>query len=79
MQRTTVSPDVAAGKASWKGIMQDFWHPFDTQLHEVGDIGVREVIDELNAALGPHLFPPQVCRSHEPLYPSALTPIYNFQ
>lgn len=53
-----------AGETSWKGILHNFWHPFNQHLSEVMEVGVREVIDEIDAALGPHLFPVQVCLGH---------------
>ena len=56
----------AAGKAPWKAVLQEFWHPFNRQLQEVMQIGVREIIDELDGALGPHLFPAQVLSPTSP-------------
>lgn len=50
----------AAGTKGWRGILEAFWQPFNTQLQTVNGIGVRQVIDEIDAMLGPHLFPVQV-------------------
>lgn len=51
---------IAAGRASWQGILQSFWQPFHKKVEEASQFGTREVINELNAALGPHLFPAEV-------------------
>lgn len=50
----------AAAHASWKEVLENFWEPFNRQLKDVKQIGVRGVIDELDSELGPHLFPLQV-------------------
>ena len=41
-------------------MLRDFWAPFQQQIEDAGQISVREVIDELDALLGPHLFQLQV-------------------
>ena len=49
--------DVAAGGRGWKDVLRDFWEPFAARLAEVGEQRQREVIDALDHALGPLLFP----------------------
>lgn len=52
-------------------MLRDFWAPFQRQIADAGKISVREVIDELDALLGPYLFPGKVdhgCDSIEGLY-----------
>lgn len=54
----------AAGQRQWKGVLGDFWAPFQQQVDKVGPVTVREVIDELDALLGPHLFQSSVRGKH---------------
>lgn len=45
-------------------MLRDFWGPFQARLQEVDQVTVRQVIDELDALLGPHLFRPQASCLH---------------
>ena len=48
-------------------MLRSVWDPFAQQLDSVASVAVREVIDKLDARLGPHLFPLQVTpRQHMP-------------
>ena len=59
----------AAGEQQWRTVLRSVWDPFAQQLDTVASVAVREVIDELDAQLGPHLFPVQVIsRQHTPRY-----------
>jgi DNA topoisomerase I len=49
--------DVAGGAIFWKDVLRDFWEPFKRRLDEVGEQRQREIIDALDHALGPLLFP----------------------
>ena len=60
MIRWRVSHLPAAGDVHWKGVLKDFWQPFQANIAEVSPVAMREVIDELDAMLGPHFFPPKV-------------------
>ena len=50
----------AAGDVDWKRMLKDFWEPFDANISEVSPVAVKEVIDVLDAMLGPHFLPPKV-------------------
>jgi DNA topoisomerase I len=50
---------VAAGELFWKDLLRDFWGPFREQVDEVKERRVAEIIDALNEALAPSLFPAQ--------------------
>lgn len=50
---------VAAGELSWKEVLREFWEPFVAAVGEVSELRVAEVIDALNDALAPRLFPPR--------------------
>ena len=54
--------DVAGGSRIWKDVLREFWVPFAARLAEVGEQRQREVIDALDHALGPLLFPPATAR-----------------
>ncbi|MGF1474240.1 MAG: type I DNA topoisomerase [Geminicoccaceae bacterium] len=51
--------DVAAGERFWKDVLKEFWDAFHGQVDEVKERRVAEVIDALNEALAPLLFPPR--------------------
>ncbi|TVQ41641.1 MAG: type I DNA topoisomerase [Geminicoccaceae bacterium] len=50
---------VAAGELDWKQVLRQFWDPFYNQTEDVKGRRNAEIIDALDAALGPHLFPPK--------------------
>ncbi|MFP4126366.1 MAG: type I DNA topoisomerase [Alphaproteobacteria bacterium] len=50
---------VAAGELDWKQVLREFWDPFFALTEEVKGKRNAEVIDALDAALAPHLFPPR--------------------
>ncbi len=50
---------VSDGKLEYKVLLRDFWRDFHAAIEGMGDKGVREVIDVLDVALGPALFPPR--------------------
>ncbi len=51
--------EVSDGKLEYKVLLRDFWRDFHAAIEGMGDKGVREVIDALDAALEPALFPPR--------------------
>ena len=51
--------EVSDGKLEYKVLLRDFWRDFHAAIEGMGDKGVREVIDVLDAALGPALFAPR--------------------
>jgi DNA topoisomerase-1 len=50
---------VSAGELDWKALLRDFWTPFIAAVGEIGELRMSAVIDALNDALGPHIFPPR--------------------
>ena len=48
---------VAAGEVDWKQVLREFWNPFFALTEEVKGKRNAEIIDALDAALAPHLFP----------------------
>jgi DNA topoisomerase-1 len=50
---------IAAGEIDWRQVLRRFWEPFHETVEEVRERRVAEIIDALNEALAPKLFPPR--------------------
>jgi DNA topoisomerase I len=48
---------VSAGDLDWKALLRDFWKDFHAAVGEIGALRTAEVLEALNEALGPHIFP----------------------
>ncbi len=48
---------VSDGKLDWKALLRDFWRDFNAAVAEIGELRMGQVIEALNEALGPHIFP----------------------
>jgi DNA topoisomerase-1 len=48
---------VSAGELDWKALLRDFWRDFHGAVDEIGELRMGQVIEALNEALGPHIFP----------------------
>ena len=48
---------VSAGELPWKDLLRDFWRDFHGAVEGIGELRVAQVLDALNEALGPHIFP----------------------
>jgi DNA topoisomerase-1 len=62
--------DISGGRADWRQVMRAFWEDFSKALGATTDLKISDVIDALDAELGPHFFPtregagdPRVCPS----------------
>jgi len=51
---------VASGEANWKSVLRDFWGAFHAKIEETSSLKISDVIDTLDADLGPHFFPHRV-------------------
>jgi DNA topoisomerase-1 len=49
---------IANSEIDWREVLRDFWRDFIGAVDNIKDVGVREVLDVLDAMLAPHLFPP---------------------
>ncbi|CAL8469975.1 g9517 [Coccomyxa elongata] len=56
---------VAGGKWMWKGVLRDFWEPFEELVHQTSHIPISEVTDKLDTLIGRHFFPVQEGQSEE--------------
>ncbi len=48
---------VSAGELDWKVLLHEFWKEFSSAVGDIGDLRVGQVLEALNEALGPHIFP----------------------
>jgi DNA topoisomerase-1 len=53
---------VSAGQTDYRQVLRDFWQPFEGLTTSLVDVRVSEVIDVLDAKLGPHFFSGDVNR-----------------
>ncbi|MDC0736894.1 type I DNA topoisomerase [Cognatishimia sp. SS12] len=51
--------DVSAGDLDYKEVLNTFWRDFSAAIAETSDLRVSEVLDKLDAALAPQLYPPR--------------------
>ncbi|MBV9549933.1 MAG: type I DNA topoisomerase [Alphaproteobacteria bacterium] len=50
--------EVAEHKLDYKTLLRDFWNDFSAAVSGTKDLRITQVIDELEAAMGHHIFPP---------------------
>jgi DNA topoisomerase-1 len=50
---------VSAGDLDWKALLREFWTEFRAAIGEIGELRTAQILDALNEALGPHIFPPK--------------------
>jgi len=48
---------VSAGELDWKVLLREFWKDFHAAVGELGDIRIGQVLEALNEALAPQIFP----------------------
>ncbi len=51
--------DISDGRADWREVMRKFWDAFSHAVAQTKDLKISDVIDALDADLGPHFFPPR--------------------
>ena len=49
--------DISGGKIDWRQVLREFWKAFSSAVGETKELRVREVLDKIDADLGPHFFP----------------------
>jgi DNA topoisomerase-1 len=50
---------ISAGDLDWRQVLRDFWRDFSAQVASTKDLKIGEVIEALDEALSPHIFPPR--------------------
>jgi DNA topoisomerase-1 len=60
---------ISAGELNWKQVLRDFWKDFFSQIEDTKELRVTNVLDSLNEALAPLVFPkredggdPRICQ-----------------
>lgn len=60
---------ISAGELNWKDVLRDFWKDFFSQIEQTKELRVSDIIDAMNEALAPLLFParadggdPRICQ-----------------
>jgi DNA topoisomerase-1 len=48
---------ISNNEISWQQVLKDFWHDFIGAVDDIKDLRVTEVLDALDAMLGPHIYP----------------------
>ena len=51
--------DITAGEREWKSVLDRFWRNFKAQIDETSELRITEVLDKLDEALAPQLYPPK--------------------
>ncbi len=49
--------DISGGRADWRAVMRAFWAQFHQAIDSTRDLKISDVINALDADLGPHFFP----------------------
>ncbi len=50
---------VSSGDLGWKALLREFWNDFHPKTEEVLKVSTRDVLDALDGALAPFLYPPK--------------------
>lgn len=61
---------VSDGQLDWKAFLREFWKEFHAAVGEIAELRVTNVLDALNEALGPHIFPAKADGSDPRLCPT---------
>ncbi|MBK18026.1 MAG: DNA topoisomerase I [Rhodospirillaceae bacterium] len=61
---------IASGDTNWKQVLRDFWDAFYEAVKGTENLKISDVIDTLDADLGPHFFPPREDGSDTRVCPS---------
>jgi DNA topoisomerase-1 len=48
---------ISNGELAWKDVLRGFWSAFSMAVEEISHLRVRDILDQLNQVLGPHIFP----------------------
>ena len=51
--------DVSAGQRDWKEVLSGFWRDFHKAIEDTSELRISEVLDVLDDALAPQLYPPR--------------------
>jgi DNA topoisomerase-1 len=51
--------DISGGRVDWRTVLRDFWRDFKGAVDDTSELRVKDVLDAIDAELGPHFFPPR--------------------
>jgi DNA topoisomerase-1 len=51
--------DISGGRIDWRAVMRAFWEEFSRAIDQTKDLKISDVVNALDADLGPHFFPPR--------------------
>ncbi|MCW5749163.1 MAG: topoisomerase DNA-binding C4 zinc finger domain-containing protein, partial [Alphaproteobacteria bacterium] len=49
--------DISGGRVDWRAVLRDFWRDFKGAVDGTSELRVKDVLDAIDAELGPHFFP----------------------
>jgi DNA topoisomerase-1 len=49
--------DISDGRVDWRAVLRDFWRDFKGAVDGTSELRVKDVLDAIDAELGPHFFP----------------------
>ncbi|MCL5776961.1 type I DNA topoisomerase [Limibaculum sp. FT325] len=49
--------DISGGRIEWKEVLAKFWRDFSAALADTAELRITDVLEKINEALGPHIFP----------------------
>src|SRR6202043_1511519 len=55
---------ISNNEISWQQVLRDFWGDFIGAVNEIKDLRVTQVLDALDAMLGPHIYAPREDGGH---------------
>jgi len=61
---------VSAGELDWKDVLRAFWKDFSASVEDIKDLRIGDVIDAMNIALEPLIYPPREDGSDPRICPS---------
>ena len=61
---------VSAGEMDWKDVLRAFWKDFSASVEDIKDLRIGDVIDAMNIALEPLIYPPREDGSDPRICPS---------
>ncbi|MEE2692811.1 MAG: type I DNA topoisomerase [Pseudomonadota bacterium] len=61
---------ISAGEVDWKAFLRDFWKEFHAAIEDTAELRITEVLEALNVALAPLIFPPKEDGSDPRLCPN---------
>ena len=51
--------EISAGDEDWKRFLNEFWKDFSATVDDISELRITDVLEALNVALAPNIFPPK--------------------